>query len=46
MAKNYLYPKGLAWLDTWGALRYATTTAFLACVYADWEGSDEQKLIL
>lgn len=27
--------KGLAWLDTWGALRYSTTTAFLAAVYAD-----------
>lgn len=28
-------PKGLAWLDTWGSLRYATTTAFVASVYAD-----------
>ncbi|HYH04946.1 MAG TPA: glycoside hydrolase family 9 protein, partial [Bacillota bacterium] len=28
-------PGGLAWLDTWGSLRYATTTAFLAFVYAD-----------
>ncbi|HOV25426.1 MAG TPA: glycoside hydrolase family 9 protein [Pseudobacteroides sp.] len=28
-------PKGLAWLDRWGALRYATTEAFLADVYAD-----------
>ncbi len=28
-------PKGLAWLDTWGALRYSTTTAFIAAVYAD-----------
>ncbi len=28
-------PKGLAWLDQWGALRYATTTAYLALVYAD-----------
>ncbi len=28
-------PKGLAWLDMWGALRYSTTTAFLAAVYAD-----------
>lgn len=28
-------PKGLAWLDQWGSLRYATTTAFLAAVYAD-----------
>lgn len=31
-------PKGLAWLDGWGSLRYATTTAFLADVYADWSG--------
>lgn len=28
-------PKGLAWLDQWGALRYSTTTAFLMAVYAD-----------
>ena len=27
-------PKGLAWLDSWGSLRYATTMAFLASVYA------------
>ncbi len=26
---------GLAWLDSWGSLRYAATTAFLAFVYAD-----------
>ncbi len=31
---NYT-PKGLAWLDQWGALRYSTTTAFLMAVYAD-----------
>ena len=36
-------PKGLAWLDTWGALRYSTTTAFLAAVYADWEGCSSKK---
>ncbi|MDQ2085549.1 glycoside hydrolase family 9 protein [Herbivorax sp. ANBcel31] len=36
-------PQGLAWLDQWGALRYATTTAFLACVYSDWEGNDEER---
>lgn len=36
-------PKGLAWLDTWGSLRYATTTAFLASVYADWSGCSAQK---
>jgi len=28
-------PGGLAWLDQWGSLRYASTTAFLAFVYAD-----------
>jgi hypothetical protein len=28
-------PKGLAWLSSWGSLRYATTTAFLASVWAD-----------
>ena len=27
-------PKGLAWLDSWGSLRYATTMGFLASVYA------------
>lgn len=36
-------PKGLAWLDTWGSLRYATTTAFLASVYADWSGCSPEK---
>lgn len=36
-------PKGLAWLDSWGALRYATTTAFLASVYADWSGCSTAK---
>lgn len=36
-------PKGLAWLDRWGSLRYATTEAFLACVYADWDGADTAK---
>ena len=28
-------PKGLAWLDTWGSLRYACNTAFLAYVWAE-----------
>jgi len=28
-------PGGLAWLDQWGSLRYAATTAFLAGIYAD-----------
>lgn len=26
---------GLAWLSQWGSLRYSTTTAFMASVYAD-----------
>ena len=26
---------GLAWLDTWGSLRYAANTAFLAFIYGD-----------
>lgn len=29
------YVGDLAWLDSWGCLRYATTTAFIANVYAD-----------
>ncbi|MBR5058340.1 MAG: glycoside hydrolase family 9 protein [Clostridiales bacterium] len=28
-------PKGLAWLDSWGSLRYATTTGFVAAVYSE-----------
>src|SRR5204862_217179 len=28
-------PGGLAWLNQWGSLRYATTQAFLAFVYAN-----------
>ncbi|MFZ5988266.1 MAG: glycoside hydrolase family 48 protein [Bacillota bacterium] len=36
-------PDGLAWLDQWGSLRYATTTAFLASVYADWSGCNKVK---
>lgn len=27
-------PDGLAWLDSWGSLRYATTTAFIAEIYS------------
>lgn len=30
-------PQGLAWLDSWGSLRYATTTAFVAAVYSESE---------
>lgn len=36
-------PKGLAWLDSWGSLRYATTTAYIAAVYSDWEGCPSSK---
>lgn len=39
-------PGGLAWLDTWGALRYSANTAFLAFVYSDWltdTGGDATK---
>jgi len=28
-------PKGLAWIDQWGSLRYATTAAFIAASYVD-----------
>ena len=28
-------PKGLAWLDSWGSLRYASNTAFIAALWAD-----------
>ncbi len=37
-------PKGLAWLDSWGSLRYATTAAFLAGVYADYKGCPADKV--
>ena len=37
-------PKGLAWLDQWGSLRYATTTAFVACVYSRWDGCPKDKV--
>ena len=30
-------PDGLAWLDTWGSLRYATTTGFIASVYSTYD---------
>lgn len=36
-------PKGLAWLDSWGSLRYATTAGFIAAVYADWDGCPDSK---
>ncbi|SEF69840.1 endoglucanase [Eubacterium ruminantium] len=36
-------PKGLAWLDQWGSLRYATTTAFLAAVYSESDNCSAKK---
>ncbi|MFW6238018.1 MAG: glycoside hydrolase family 9 protein [Halanaerobiales bacterium] len=36
-------PGGLAWLFQWGSLRHSTTTAFLAALYADWDGADPDK---
>lgn len=37
-------PKGLAWLSSWGSLRYATTTAFLAAVWADSKSCSQGKV--
>ena len=37
-------PKGLAWLDQWGSLRYATTTAYVAAVYSRWDGCPKDKV--
>lgn len=36
-------PGGLAWLDSWGSLRYAANAAFLAFVYSDWVQDQEKK---
>lgn len=36
-------PKGLAWLSSWGSLRYSMATAFLADVYSRWSGCDADK---
>ncbi len=36
-------PEGLAWLDTWGSLRYATTTAYVASVYSTYDCCDKAK---
>ena len=36
-------PDGLAWLDQWGSLRYATTEAFLAGVYSEYKGCTKSK---
>ncbi|RKP53164.1 glycoside hydrolase [Cohnella endophytica] len=36
-------PGGLAWLDTWGSLRYAMNASFLAFVYSDWVTDTAKK---
>lgn len=36
-------PKGLAWLDQWGSLRYSTTAAMLAASYADSDACASDK---
>jgi len=36
-------PGGLAFLDGWGPLRYAATTAFCAFVYSDWTNDTSRK---
>lgn len=39
-------PGGLAWLDTWGVLRYAANTAFIAFVYSDYLAATSSDTIL
>ncbi len=41
--KIYYTSGGLAWLDQWGSLRYASKTAFLAFVYGDWVKTPSKK---
>lgn len=36
-------PGGLAWLDSWGSLRYASNAAFLAFVYSDFVNDPAKK---
>ena len=36
-------PKGLAWLDSWGSLRYATTTGFVAELFGRSEQCPKDK---
>ncbi len=36
-------PGGLAWLDTWGSLRYAANTAFLAFAHAELNGDPDGR---
>jgi endoglucanase len=39
-------PKGLAFRDSWGSLRYSANQSFLASVYADWDKADQDKAII
>ena len=36
-------PKGLAWLDAWGSLRYASTASFLAITYSESDVCPKEK---
>ncbi len=36
-------PGGLAWLDTWGSLRYAANSAFIAFAYAELVGDPDGR---
>lgn len=36
-------PKGLAWLDSWGSLRYATAMAFIAASYSQCDACPADK---
>lgn len=36
-------PQGLAWLDSWGSLRYASTAAFMAASYAESDLCDDAR---
>ncbi len=36
-------PQGLAWLDSWGSLRYSTTEAFVALVYSNSDVCPDSK---
>ena len=34
---------GLAWMSQWGSIRYATTAAFTATIYAKWDKADKTR---
>lgn len=36
-------PGGLAWLDSWGSLRYAMNTSFIAFIYSDFTADAARK---